>query len=67
MPDGMDNFIPKIPVAVYFVGPWNGKCWYIWHIKLPFGVFCCDLEYFVAIWYMYSGFGMFQQEKIWQP
>jgi hypothetical protein len=21
-------FIPKIPIWVYFGGPWNGKCWY---------------------------------------
>jgi hypothetical protein len=26
---------PKIPVWVYFRGPWNGKCWYIFG---PFGI-----------------------------
>jgi hypothetical protein len=26
---------PKIPIWVYFEGPWNGKCWYIFR---PFGI-----------------------------
>jgi hypothetical protein len=26
---------PKIPIWVYFGGPWNEKCWYI---LCPFGI-----------------------------
>jgi hypothetical protein len=32
------SFIPKIPIWVYFGGPWNGKC----------------LEYFTVIWYIFG-------------
>jgi hypothetical protein len=33
-------------------------CWVyftaIWYILLPFGIFCCHLVYFVAIWCIYG-------------
>jgi hypothetical protein len=34
------SFKPKIPIWVYFGGPWYGKCWYFYD----------HLEYFTAIW-----------------
>jgi hypothetical protein len=55
---------PKIPIWVYFGGPWNEKCWYIlrlfgikmavWCSFLPFGIF-------------FPVFGKFRPRKIWQP
>jgi hypothetical protein len=50
---------------IYFVA--------IWHILLPFGIFCCHLIFFVAIWYILWLFGIFYTfwyivlRKIWQP
>jgi hypothetical protein len=28
LPDGLFSY-QKIPIWIYFGGPWNGKCWYI--------------------------------------
>jgi hypothetical protein len=63
-------FIPKIPIWVYFGGPWYGKCWYIlWPFGIfksfrgylwPLGTVCGYLVYF-------SCFGTFGPRKIWQP
>jgi hypothetical protein len=34
--------MPKIPIRVYFGGPWDGKCWYtLW----SFGIFYSHLVY----------------------
>jgi hypothetical protein len=63
-------FIPKIPIWVYFGGPWIGKCW---HILLPFGIFYGHLVYFMTIWYILWLFGIYFlsfgscTKKIWQP
>jgi hypothetical protein len=35
LPDGIFSY-QKIPIWVYFGGPWNGKCW---HILWPFVLF----------------------------
>jgi hypothetical protein len=51
LPNGVRIFLPKIPIWVYFGGPWNGKCWYI---SGPFGKPCCYLVYF----------GMLNQENL---
>jgi hypothetical protein len=51
---------PKVLVWVYFGGPWNGKCWYIfWPLGIiydnlymylqPFGVVCGPLVYIFRI------------------
>jgi hypothetical protein len=32
----MEYFLAKIPIWVYFGGPWAGKCW---HILGPVGIF----------------------------
>jgi hypothetical protein len=59
-------FMPKLPIRVYFSGPWNINCWYI-------------LSYFrifndhLALWYILSrlvyafSFWYVLQIKIWQP
>jgi hypothetical protein len=39
-------FKPKIPIWINFVGPFNGKCWYI---LLPFALSYSHLVFFVAI------------------
>jgi hypothetical protein len=56
----------KIPIWVYFGGPWNVKCWYIWWL---FGIFFgnyvnlySQVVYFVVNWHMSSwSFGMFKK------
>jgi hypothetical protein len=65
----------KIPIWVYFGGPCNEKCWYIFgplvyftvipYILWSFGMFHGHLVYyilvyFLAIWYV-------APRKIWQP
>jgi hypothetical protein len=46
---------PKIPIWVYFGGPWNGKCWYIlW----PFGIIYDHLVNYMAVWYCMWSFGI---------
>jgi hypothetical protein len=48
LPD--DIFNPKIPIWVNFGGSSNGRCWYIlW----PYGLYYCDLVYYVDIWYLH--------------
>jgi hypothetical protein len=42
-------FIPKIPIWVFFGGPWTGKCC---HILWPFGIFYGNLVHFMAVWYI---------------
>jgi hypothetical protein len=50
----------------------NERCWYIlW----PFGIlyehmvciFCANLVHLLVIWYIFSRFGMLQQEKSGSP
>jgi hypothetical protein len=49
-------FIPKIPIWVYYGGPWNGKCW---ERLSKFGIHSCHLVYFISIfidfvfWYIF--------------
>jgi hypothetical protein len=53
----------KIPILEKFSGSQIGKCCYVlW----PFGLFYGYLGYFMAIWLIFSGFGVMHQ-KIWQP
>jgi hypothetical protein len=44
---------------IYFMG--------IWSISRPFGMFNGHLVYFVVIWYNFSRFGVFCQEKSDNP
>jgi hypothetical protein len=39
----------------------------IWSILRPFGLFCGHLVYFVAIWSIFSRFGMLFKEKSGNP
>jgi hypothetical protein len=65
--------ITKTQIWVYFRGPWNGKCWYnfrtfgIFYDQFFAYIFYGPLVYLVVIWYFSSRFGIFYQEKIWQP
>jgi hypothetical protein len=65
-------FRPKIPIWVYFGGPWNGKFWYIC-IFWSFGIFYDHWVYFwafvnsVVIWYIFPHFGTLHQEKSGNP
>jgi hypothetical protein len=56
-------FIPKIPVWVYFGGPWNGYFMIICNILLPFGKLYGHWVYYVVIWYISPRFGMLQKKK----
>jgi hypothetical protein len=62
-------FNPKIPIWVNFGGPWIEKCWYmdIGNIWRTFGIFHDCLLRFVFIWYIFSGFGIIDQEKSGNP
>jgi hypothetical protein len=66
LPDGLFSY-QKIPIWIYFGGPWNGKCWYIWCWYVGY------LEYFITIWYFcghyihFSPFWYIVTRKIWQP
>jgi hypothetical protein len=51
------SFTQKIPIWVYFVGPWSGDCWYSFE---PFGNF-------VVIWYFNPCLGIFYLEKSGNP
>jgi hypothetical protein len=55
-------FIPKVPIWVYFRGPWNEKYWYFMvfrYILRPMSKFYSYLVYFVVyFWYISSRFGM---------
>jgi hypothetical protein len=53
----MVYFHTKIPVGLYFGGPWKGTCWFIFK---PFGIFFGPLEYFSALWYILGTFGNFE-------
>jgi hypothetical protein len=58
---------PKIPIWVNFVGPQNGKCWYI---LCSLGVVYSHLVYFgnvVVLWYIFPRFGILCQEKSGNP
>jgi hypothetical protein len=66
----MVYFKTKIPIWVYFGGPWNGKCWYILR---PFGIIY-DHSVYVIYWYSLWSFGIFflvlvclDQEKSGNP
>jgi hypothetical protein len=37
------------------------------NILWPFGIFCGNLEYFVVIWYIFTRFGILEQEKSGNP
>jgi hypothetical protein len=76
LPDGL--FVKtKIPIRVKFGGPWDWKGWYIlyvviWNMYVYCGHMVCiriSLSFgnLVAIWYIFPGFGVLCQEKIWQP
>jgi hypothetical protein len=53
LPNGI--FDPKIPIWIYFGGPWNGTCW---HFLWPLGTFYGHLVYYEAIWYIMGPFGI---------
>jgi hypothetical protein len=62
-------FSPKLPIWVYFGGPWNGKCYIFVHLEyftavvylMGIWLFCSRLVYFVSqIWYIVP-------RQIWQP
>jgi hypothetical protein len=58
LPDGKHIFLPKIPILIYFGGPYRGKFWYIvW----SFGRFNEDLVYFVMILEYFWSFDIFSQ------
>jgi hypothetical protein len=61
----MAYFQNKNPDLGKFWRVLHGRCWYIiWPICLLYAY----LAYFVAIWCIYViSFGLFYQEKIWQP
>jgi hypothetical protein len=56
LPDGIPIFIPKLPIWVYFGGPWNWKYWYILR---PF-INLCSSSIFYPFWYIFP-------RLIWQP
>jgi hypothetical protein len=64
-------FRPKISIWAYFCRPWNGKFDYFLMAILvllgPFGAFYLHLVYFEVIWYIFSRFGMLEQEKSGNP
>jgi hypothetical protein len=37
------------------------------NILWPFGIFCGNLVYFVVIWYIFTRFGILEQEKSGNP
>jgi hypothetical protein len=51
----MVYFIPKIPIWVYFRGPWDGNV----------GIFYDHLEYFTAIWYSIRQSGFVCGHLVW--
>jgi hypothetical protein len=60
----------KIPIWVYFWGPYIGKCWYIlWTLR----IFYKHFGNLVTIWYISCWWGTFFRfwnhapRKIWQP
>jgi hypothetical protein len=63
-PDGIDIFLPKIPISVYFWRPWNSKFRFFYRpfgvFLSPFGFYCGPLAYIFTIWY-------FTPRRIWQP
>jgi hypothetical protein len=67
---GRNIFKPKIPEWANFVGTSNQRCWYILWL---FGQFSFHLEYFMAIWHIFTRFGTFYPfwyvvpRKIWHP
>jgi hypothetical protein len=48
----MVYFQTKIPISIYFGGPWIGKCWYMYFMAT-------HLAYFIAISYILWPFGNF--------
>jgi hypothetical protein len=64
LPDGIPNFIPKIPIWVYFERPWNfidwDVLWTICYILWPFGRLCGHLVYLPNI-------DVFHQDKSGNP
>jgi hypothetical protein len=65
-------FKPNIQIWVNFGGTCNGRCWYIlWAFGLrilrPIGLLCGHLVYFMALGYIFPGFGMLYQEKSGNP
>jgi hypothetical protein len=61
LPDGIHICIPKIPIRVYFRGPWNEMFWFILckfvlHIVISLGNFC-----------ILSPFWNVVPREIWQP
>jgi hypothetical protein len=67
----MVYFHTKIQIWVNFVVPCNERCWYIlWPIGIYFSHFVYILWPFgnlVLTWYTFPRFGIFCQQKIWQP
>jgi hypothetical protein len=63
------RMVRKIPLWVYFAGPWNVKCWYM--IVLAKLKYFREIWYilwkFVVIWNIFSLFGYVVPRKIWQP
>jgi hypothetical protein len=48
--------IPKIPMLLYFEGPWNENV--ALHILWPFGTFYGYTVYFAAVWNNLNVFGL---------
>jgi hypothetical protein len=56
LPDGLCICLPKIPICVYFGGPWNRKCW---HILRSFGIFYGHWVYIITICFISWPFRIF--------
>jgi hypothetical protein len=62
--------MPKIPILVYFEGlgmEYFGMSYVQFLFLMPFGVFYGHLVYYVLVWYIFSKFGMFYEEKSGSP
>jgi hypothetical protein len=57
-PDGLFLHIPKIPILMHIMRPWDVK---FWDVSRPFGIFLWQY------WYIFPRFGLLYQEKSGNP
>jgi hypothetical protein len=43
--------MPKLPIWIYFGGPWNGKRWYMYFIAI-WNILWSFVKFFGVIWYI---------------
>jgi hypothetical protein len=53
----------KLPIWVFFEGPWNGKCYVFWSLV----IFYNHRVYLIGIWYIFRPLWYIVPKKIWQP